>query len=130
VRAFLRGASEENPCAREIPAAMEASAGLVAGSHNRNELVVIRHEPGAASRAADAQPPCQICGDDDVGGGFDGEPFVACNECAFPVCRPCYEYERREGSQACPQCRTRYKRLKGPCLARASLPLVATAPGN
>jgi cellulose synthase A len=45
--------------------------------------------------------------------GFDGEPFVACNECAFPVCRACYEYERREGSQACPQCRTRYKRLKG-----------------
>jgi hypothetical protein len=43
----------------------------------------------------------------------DGEPFVACNECAFPVCRPCYEYERKEGNQACPQCKTRYKRLKG-----------------
>ena len=43
----------------------------------------------------------------------DGEPFVACNECAFPVCRPCYEYERREGNQACPQCKTRYKRIKG-----------------
>ncbi|KAL2936425.1 Cellulose synthase A catalytic subunit 7 [UDP-forming] [Bienertia sinuspersici] len=39
--------------------------------------------------------------------------FVACNECGFPVCRPCYEYERREGSQNCPQCKTRYKRLKG-----------------
>ncbi|KAG2640951.1 hypothetical protein PVAP13_2KG131600 [Panicum virgatum] len=95
---------------------MEASAGLVAGSHNRNELVVIRREPGgggpgAAARLA-AEAPCQICGDD-VGVGFDGEPFVACNECAFPVCRACYEYERREGSQACPQCRTRYRRLKG-----------------
>jgi cellulose synthase A len=94
---------------------MEASAGLVAGSHNRNELVVIRRESsggvgGAAARRAEA--PCQICGDE-VGVGFDGEPFVACNECAFPVCRACYEYERREGSQACPQCRTRYKRLKG-----------------
>ncbi|KAK4411596.1 Cellulose synthase A catalytic subunit [UDP-forming] [Sesamum angolense] len=27
--------------------------------------------------------------------------------------RTCYEYERKEGSQACPQCKTRYKRVKG-----------------
>ncbi|CAE6093284.1 unnamed protein product [Arabidopsis arenosa] len=26
---------------------------------------------------------------------------------------PCYEYERREGNQSCPQCKTRYKRIKG-----------------
>jgi len=96
---------------------MEASAGLVAGSYNRNELVVIRRESGGGGAvgggaARRAEAPCQICGDE-VGVGFDGEPFVACNECAFPVCRACYEYERREGSQACPQCRTRYKRLKG-----------------
>ncbi|MFS7938249.1 putative cellulose synthase (UDP-forming) [Helianthus anomalus] len=43
----------------------------------------------------------------------DGEPFVACNECAFPICRPCYEYERREGNQACSQCKTHFKRIKG-----------------
>jgi len=55
---------------------------------------------------------CQICGDE-IEITVDGELFVACNECAFPVCRPCYEYERREGNQACPQCKTRYKRLKG-----------------
>ena len=55
---------------------------------------------------------CQICGDD-VGLNADGELFVACNECAFPICRTCYEYERREGSQVCPQCKTRFKRLKG-----------------
>ena len=55
---------------------------------------------------------CQICGDD-VGLTPDGEPFVACNECAFPICRDCYEYERREGTQNCPQCKTRFKRLKG-----------------
>uniref|UniRef100_A0A0D9WXC4 Cellulose synthase n=1 Tax=Leersia perrieri TaxID=77586 RepID=A0A0D9WXC4_9ORYZ len=97
---------------------MEASAGLVAGSHNRNELVVIRREGGGGGggrrggAAADARAACQICGDD-VGAGPDGEPFVACNECAFPVCRSCYDYERREGSQACPQCKTRFKRLKG-----------------
>ncbi|KAG0489713.1 hypothetical protein HPP92_006576 [Vanilla planifolia] len=41
------------------------------------------------------------------------EFFVACNECAFPVCRGCYEYERREGTQACPRCKTRYKLQKG-----------------
>ncbi|KAG4401865.1 hypothetical protein GLYMA_02G080900v4 [Glycine max] len=55
---------------------------------------------------------CQICGDE-LEVTVNGEPFVACNECAFPVCRPCYEYERREGNQVCPQCKTRYKRIKG-----------------
>lgn len=55
---------------------------------------------------------CEICGDE-VGLTVDGDLFVACNECGFPVCRPCYEYERREGGQLCPQCKTRYKRIKG-----------------
>ncbi|BAF03684.1 Os01g0105400, partial [Oryza sativa Japonica Group] len=32
--------------------------------------------------------------------------------CGFPVCRPCYEYERKDGAQACPQCKTKYKRHK------------------
>ncbi|CAM8952457.1 unnamed protein product [Rhodiola kirilowii] len=55
---------------------------------------------------------CQICGDN-VGKTAEGEPFVACNICAFPVCRPCYEYERKDGNQSCPQCKTRYKRHPG-----------------
>ncbi|XP_042465581.1 protein FAR1-RELATED SEQUENCE 5-like [Zingiber officinale] len=37
---------------------------------------------------------CQICGDT-VGLSAAGDLFVACNECAFPVCRACYEYERQ-----------------------------------
>ncbi|PNT64610.1 cellulose synthase A catalytic subunit 9 [UDP-forming] [Brachypodium distachyon] len=92
---------------------MEAGAGLVAGSHNRNELVLIRgHEDHKPVRALSGQV-CEICGDE-VGRTADGDQlFVACNECGFPVCRPCYEYERREGTQNCPQCKTRYKRLKG-----------------
>ncbi|XP_073062505.1 cellulose synthase A catalytic subunit 7 [UDP-forming] isoform X1 [Primulina eburnea] len=91
---------------------MEASAGLVAGSHNRNELVVIHgHEEHKTQKNLNGQV-CEICGDA-VGLTMDGELFVACNECGFPVCRPCYEYERREGNQLCPQCKTRYKRLKG-----------------
>ncbi|KAH7436793.1 hypothetical protein KP509_05G036200 [Ceratopteris richardii] len=55
---------------------------------------------------------CQICGDD-VGLSPSGEPFVACLHCGFPVCRPCYEYERKDGNQACPHCKTRYARHKG-----------------
>ncbi|KAG7971288.1 hypothetical protein I3843_07G127300 [Carya illinoinensis] len=93
---------------------MEASAGLVAGSHNRNELVVIRRDGESGPRPLQqlSGQICQICGDD-VGLTVDGELFVACNECAFPICRTCYEYERREGNQVCPQCKTRFKRLKG-----------------
>ncbi|KNA10581.1 hypothetical protein SOVF_143010 isoform B [Spinacia oleracea] len=55
---------------------------------------------------------CRVCGDG-VEIKQDGEPFVACHECRFPVCRPCYEYERSEGTQCCPQCNTRYKRHRG-----------------
>ncbi|VFQ77771.1 unnamed protein product [Cuscuta campestris] len=55
---------------------------------------------------------CQICGEG-VGTTINGEPFVACDVCSFPVCRPCYEYERKDGSHSCPQCKTRYKRHKG-----------------
>ncbi|RVW51179.1 putative cellulose synthase A catalytic subunit 6 [Vitis vinifera] len=63
---------------------MEASAGLVAGSHNRNELVVIRRdgESGPKPLQQLSGQICQICGDD-VGLNVDGELFVACNECAF-----------------------------------------------
>eukprot|EP00249_Psilotum_nudum_P017916 c26549_g2_i1 orf=621-1757(+) len=92
---------------------MEANAGLVAGSHNRNELVVIGTETTVPRPLEHLSGQiCQICGDD-VGVTTDGELFVACNECAFPVCRPCYEYERKEGNQSCPQCKTRYKRHRG-----------------
>lgn len=93
---------------------MEASAGLVAGSHNRNELVVIRpdREVGPKPLQHLSGQTCQICSDE-IGLTVDGELFVACNECAFPICRPCYEYERSDGNQVCPQCKTRYKRHKG-----------------
>ncbi|CAK9866152.1 unnamed protein product [Sphagnum jensenii] len=92
---------------------MEANAGLIAGSHNRNELVVIRPENEGPKPLKHVNGHiCQICGDD-VGLTQEAELFVACNECAFPVCRPCYDYERNDGNQSCPQCKTRYKRHKG-----------------
>ncbi|XP_044475290.1 cellulose synthase A catalytic subunit 2 [UDP-forming]-like isoform X2 [Mangifera indica] len=93
---------------------MAANGRLIAGSHNRNEFVLINADEVARVTFVKelSGQICQICGDE-IEVVENGEPFVACNECAFPVCRPCYEYERREGNQACPQCKTRYKRLKG-----------------
>ncbi|GLT44054.1 hypothetical protein SLA2020_179720 [Shorea laevis] len=95
---------------------MDTRGRLIAGSHNRNEFVLINADESGTGRIKSVRElsgqTCQICGDE-IELTVDGELFVACNECAFPVCRPCYEYERREGNQACPQCKTRYKRLKG-----------------
>ncbi|KAK1323851.1 Cellulose synthase A catalytic subunit 6 [UDP-forming] [Acorus calamus] len=93
---------------------MDTSGRLVAGSRNRNEFVVINADEfgGPKPLLELSRQICQICGDD-IQITDDGEPFVACHECGFPVCRPCYEYERREGNQSCPQCKTRYKRHKG-----------------
>ncbi|XP_044469874.1 cellulose synthase A catalytic subunit 2 [UDP-forming]-like [Mangifera indica] len=93
---------------------MDTRGRLIAGSHNRNEFVLINADENAKIKSVKelSGQTCQICGDE-IEITVDGELFVACNECAFPVCRPCYEYERREGNQTCPQCKTRYKRLKG-----------------
>ncbi|XP_004503981.1 cellulose synthase A catalytic subunit 6 [UDP-forming] [Cicer arietinum] len=93
---------------------MHTGGRLIAGSHNRNEFVLINAEENGRIKSVRelSGQICQICGDE-IEVTVDGEPFVACNECAFPVCRPCYEYERKEGNQACPQCKTRFKRIKG-----------------
>ncbi|KAL8139138.1 hypothetical protein V2J09_005139 [Rumex salicifolius] len=55
---------------------------------------------------------CRVCGDE-IGLRDNGLLFVACLDCGFPVCQPCYEYERKEGNQCCPHCNARYKRHKG-----------------
>ncbi|KAM0011379.1 putative cellulose synthase (UDP-forming) [Helianthus debilis subsp. tardiflorus] len=44
---------------------------------------------------------CQICGNT-VGLTESGDIFVACNKCAFRVCKACYKYERRDGNQVSP----------------------------
>ncbi|KAK6119245.1 hypothetical protein DH2020_047008 [Rehmannia glutinosa] len=75
------------------------------------EIGIVLDREGKTSMNMGSQV-CQICSDN-VGLTVDGEPFVACDVCAFPVCRPCYEYERKDGNQSCPQCKTRYKRHKG-----------------
>ncbi|KAJ8558524.1 hypothetical protein K7X08_034053 [Anisodus acutangulus] len=92
---------------------MEASVGMVAGSHKRNELLQIPHH--SHTRPKPIEPLkiqiCQICRET-VGLTANGDVFVACNECAFPVCLSCYEFERKDGEQLCPHCKTRYKRHK------------------
>ncbi|KAG2548577.1 hypothetical protein PVAP13_9KG193600 [Panicum virgatum] len=88
------------------------AGGLAAGSHMRGELHVVRGRDAEAARSGADVRTCRVCGDE-VGAREDGQPFVACAECGFPVCRPCYEYERSDGTQRCPQCNTRYKRQKG-----------------
>ncbi|XP_010556863.1 PREDICTED: cellulose synthase A catalytic subunit 4 [UDP-forming] isoform X2 [Tarenaya hassleriana] len=68
------------------------------------------HRP--ATRHSLSSKICRVCGDE-LGTRENGEAFVACHVCSFPVCRPCYEYERSDGNQCCPQCNTRYKRHRG-----------------
>ncbi|KAL0538337.1 hypothetical protein IC582_027353 [Cucumis melo] len=82
-------------------------AGLVTGSQHYPHVVDESHRgPPLSSKI------CRVCSDE-IGLKEDGKVFVACLACNFPVCRPCYEYERSEGNKCCPQCNTRYKRHKG-----------------
>ncbi|GAV74276.1 Cellulose_synt domain-containing protein [Cephalotus follicularis] len=81
-------------------------------SLTRHELPVLNATGEEVPDLSDRQSVskvCRVCGDE-IGCKENGEVFVACHECGFPVCRPCYEYERSEGNQCCPQCHTRYKR--------------------
>ncbi|XP_077252785.1 cellulose synthase A4 isoform X2 [Tasmannia lanceolata] len=92
---------------------MAATNGLVAGSHRRDELHVLHgHDKAKEQDRRSISKTCGVCSDE-IGLKENGELFVACYECGFPVCKPCYEYERNEGNQCCPQCNTRYKRHKG-----------------
>ncbi|XP_019085136.1 PREDICTED: probable cellulose synthase A catalytic subunit 10 [UDP-forming] [Camelina sativa] len=87
---------------------MVQNAGMVAGSYRRNEFVRNRDD------SDDGLKPlknlngliCHICGDD-VGLTETGNVFVSCTECGFPLCRSCYEYERKDGTLCCPQCKSR-----------------------
>lgn len=76
---------------------------------NTSDFVSLQHQVPTRQTSSKT---CRVCGDE-IGYKENGELFVACHVCGFPVCRPCYEYERSEGNQSCPQCNTRYKRHKG-----------------
>ncbi|CAN6486144.1 unnamed protein product [Victoria cruziana] len=91
-----------------------ANHSLVAGSPRRADPHAFRsHDQETKSVVGNSSSKaCRICGDE-IGRNDNGGLFVACRECRFPVCRPCYEYERSEGNQTCPKCHARYKRQKG-----------------
>ena len=91
---------------------MDMGKKLIAGSHSRKELVYINVDDAVSMEKELNEDVCEICGDM-IEMSQEMEVFVACEDCGFPVCRECYEYERREGNQVCPRCKTRYRRIKG-----------------
>ncbi|KAJ8437572.1 hypothetical protein Cgig2_005323 [Carnegiea gigantea] len=53
-------------------------------------------------------PQCGTCGEQ-VGFDSNGDVFVACHECNFPVCKACVDYEIKEGKKACFRCGAPYE---------------------
>lgn len=52
-----------------------------------------------------ADPICHTCGQQ-IGLNSNGEPFIACHECNYPMCKSCFESEIRGGRVACICCGT------------------------
>jgi cellulose synthase A len=52
-------------------------------------------------------PICNTCGEE-IGVKSNGEFFVACHECSFPICKACLEYEFKEGRRICLRCGNPY----------------------
>ncbi|XP_004485918.1 cellulose synthase A catalytic subunit 8 [UDP-forming]-like isoform X2 [Cicer arietinum] len=50
---------------------------------------------------------CNSCGEQ-VGFDGNGEVFVACHECYFPICKACVHYEISEGRSVCLRCGNPY----------------------
>lgn len=50
---------------------------------------------------------CNSCGEQ-VGVDANGEAFVACHECFFPICKACVDYEISEGRSVCLRCGNPY----------------------
>ncbi|XP_023541820.1 cellulose synthase A catalytic subunit 8 [UDP-forming] isoform X2 [Cucurbita pepo subsp. pepo] len=48
-------------------------------------------------------PICHTCGEQ-VGVDTNGEVFVACHECQFPICKVCVQYDIKEGRNVCLRC--------------------------
>lgn len=52
-------------------------------------------------------PICHTCGEQ-VSFDANGEAFVACHECNFPICKDCFHFEIKEGRKVCLRCGTPY----------------------
>ncbi|XP_031742422.1 cellulose synthase A catalytic subunit 8 [UDP-forming] [Cucumis sativus] len=48
-------------------------------------------------------PICHTCGEP-VGVDGNGQLFVACHECHFPICKVCVQYDIKEGRNVCLRC--------------------------
>ncbi|CAI5496803.1 unnamed protein product [Closterium sp. Naga37s-1] len=72
------------------------------------------------------QLPCAIC-QQAIGVDAEGREFVPC-ECAYRICRPCYEYIRAHEGNRCPQCLSKYHRLAVKHVTRASPPCSFPSP--
>ncbi|KAL6546487.1 Cellulose synthase A catalytic subunit 8 UDP-forming [Orobanche minor] len=55
-------------------------------------------------------PICNTCGEE-LGLGSNGEVFVACHECNYPICYHCLDYEIKEGRIACIRCGNPYSNV-------------------
>ncbi|KAK0580158.1 hypothetical protein LWI29_037270 [Acer saccharum] len=53
-------------------------------------------------------PICNTCGEQ-VGFNANGEPFVACHECNFPICKACFDEEIKEDRKVCMRCGVPYE---------------------
>lgn len=53
-------------------------------------------------------PLCNTCGEQ-VGLNDNGEVFVACHQCNFPICKDCFEHELNEDHRVCMKCGTPYE---------------------
>ncbi|KAK1382156.1 Cellulose synthase [Heracleum sosnowskyi] len=55
-------------------------------------------------------PTCITCGEQ-VGLDHNGEVFVACHECSYPICKSCFEYDLKDGSSSCLRCGAPYDEI-------------------
>ncbi|CAI8618675.1 unnamed protein product [Vicia faba] len=53
-------------------------------------------------------PLCNICGEQLLL-SENGERFVACHDCNYPICKACFEHEINEGHSVCLNCGTPYE---------------------
>lgn len=52
-------------------------------------------------------PTCITCCEQ-VGLDHNGEVFVACHECSYPICKSCFEYDLKDGRSSCSRCGAPY----------------------
>lgn len=55
-------------------------------------------------------PTCITCGEQ-VGLDHNGEVFVACHECSYPICKSCFEYDLKDGRSSCSRCGAPYDEI-------------------